>query len=430
MTNDFRSELYDKLKWLTFFRLLVTAVLLGGVAYIHAEYASSFLTPLLLAVYVLSSGVFVLTIVYSLLLKRITRYSAFATVQIILDTFIVSLMIYLTGGFSSGLSFLYLVVMIYSSMLIYRKGSLIMAALCTIQYGIMVDLEYYGILTPLISYGAPPGMSEQWRYVIFKILMIAVGCFAVSFLSSLLSEQLRKSRRELLAMEAHVKRVEKMATVGEMAAGLAHEIKNPLASLSGSIQLIREDIPFNEDHDRLMNIVLREADRLNTLLSNFLLFARPQARKLELIELNKALAETVSLFEKSLGASGRIAIKREFSAGIWIEMDPTHLHQVMWNLLLNAADAIDGRGQITVTSHKAVGRGAQIKVADTGCGIPENKVKLIFDPFYTTKSTGTGLGLSIVHRILETYGFRVNVESEPGSGTIFSIDVRQSQAPA
>jgi len=107
MTNDFRSELYDKLKWLTFFRLLVTAVLLGGVAYIHAEYASSFLTPLLLAVYVLSSGVFVLTIVYSLLLKRITRYSAFATVQIILDTFIVSLMIYLTGGFSSGLSFLY-----------------------------------------------------------------------------------------------------------------------------------------------------------------------------------------------------------------------------------------------------------------------------------------------------------------------------------
>jgi two-component system, NtrC family, sensor histidine kinase HydH len=259
--------------------------------------------------------------------------------------------------------------------------------------------------------------------------MISVGCFAVSFLSSLLAEQVRKSRHELAVMEEQVRRVEKMATVGEMAAGLAHEIKNPLASLSGSIQLLREEVPFNEDHDRLMNIVLREANRLNSLLSNFLLFARPQARRLERIELKKALEETVSLFEKNINCADRITIDTSFFPGIWVEMDPTHLHQVLWNLLLNAAEAIDGNGCISVSMHPSGSSTVRVEISDTGCGMPIEKVKLIFDPFYTTKSYGTGLGLSIVHRILETYGFWVTVDSTPHKGTTFKIELKRSSSP-
>jgi len=425
-----QGELYRRLKWLTFFRLLFSTALMGGAAYLHAEGDSSFFTPPLLAIYGLCIGVFTLSIIYALLLKRLKHYRAFAAVQVSIDTVIVSLMIYLTGGFSSSFSLLYLVIMIYSSMLIYRKGSLIMAALCSIQYGIMVDLEYYGVITPLVSPGSAGALEEQWRYVLFKILMIAIGCFSVSFLSSLLTEQLRKSRRELSDMEEHLRRVEKLATVGEMAAGLAHEIKNPLASLSGSIQLIREDIPFSEDHDRLMKIVLREADRLNSLLSNFLLFARPQARKMERIEVERALVDSVSLFEKHMGSSSRIRIDRSFAPGIWVEMDPMHLHQVMWNLLLNAAEAMGDDGRISISSLENGDRSARIKVCDTGCGIPENRAGHIFDPFYTTKSNGTGLGLSIVHRILETYDARVSVDSVPGSGTTFILDLKRAAAPA
>jgi two-component system sensor histidine kinase PilS (NtrC family) len=319
--------------------------------------------------------------------------------------------------------------MIYSSMLIYRKGSLIMAALCSIQYGAMVDLEYYGLLKPFISSGLQIPMSDQWRYVMLKILMVSLGCFAVSFLSSLLAEQVRKSRRELAAMEEQVRRVEKMATVGEMAAGLAHEIKNPLASLSGSIQLLREEVEFNEDHDRLMNVVLREANRLNSLLSNFLLFARPQARKLEKIELKKALEETVSLFEKNINCADRITINASFLSGIWVEMDQTHLHQVLWNLLLNAAEAIDGSGCIVISMHPSGSANVRVEISDTGCGMSQEKTKLIFDPFYTTKSFGTGLGLSIVHRILETYGFWVTVDSIPNKGTTFKIELKRGEPP-
>ena len=142
MVNESRSELYDRLKWLTFFRLIFTTLLLGGAAYIHAEGVSSFLAPPLVAIYSLTSGIFLLSIAYALLLKKIKNYSAFAALQILFDSIIVSLIIYLTGGISSGFAFLYIVIMIYSSMLIYRKGSLFMAAVCSIQYGAMVDLEY------------------------------------------------------------------------------------------------------------------------------------------------------------------------------------------------------------------------------------------------------------------------------------------------
>lgn len=423
------GELYHRLKWLTFCRLLFTTLLLGGAAYIHSEGASSFLAPPLVAIYGLTVGIFLLSIIYALLLNRLQQHQKFAGFQVSGDTLIVSVMIYLTGGYSSVFPFLYFVIMIYSSMLIYRKGSLIMAALCTIQYGVMVDLEYYGLLTPFVSTGMEIPMSDQWRYVILKIFMISLGCFAVSFLSSLLAEQLRKSRRQLAIMEAQVRRVEKMATVGEMAAGLAHEIKNPLASLSGSIQLLREEVQFNEDHDRLMNIVLREANRLNSLLSNFLLFARPQARKRELIELKRALEDTVALFEKNINCAGRITIDRHLIQGRWVEMDPTHLHQVLWNLLLNAAEAIEGIGCIAISMHAFGRSNVRIEISDTGCGMSGEKVGLIFDPFYTTKSNGTGLGLSIVHRILETYGFWVTVDSVPKKGTTFTIHLMRSESP-
>lgn len=417
------------MKWLTFCRLLFTTLLLGGAAYLHSEGVSSFLAPPLVAIYGLTVGIFFLSIGYALLLNRLKRHQRFASFQVSVDTLIVSVMIYLTGGFSSVFPFLYLVVMIYSSMLIYRKGSLIMAALCSIQYGTMVDLEYYGLLRPFLATSLQGPMSDQWRYVILKILMISIGCFAVSFLSSLLAEQVRKSRRELAVMEEQVRRVEKMATVGEMAAGLAHEIKNPLASLSGSIQLLREEVQFSEDHDRLMNIVLREANRLNSLLTNFLLFARPQARKLELIELKKALEDTVALFEKNINCAGRITINKHFIQGSWVEMDPTHLHQVLWNLLLNAVEAIEGIGCIAISMHVFGSSNVRIEISDTGCGMSREKVRLIFDPFYTTKSYGTGLGLSIVHRILETYGFSVTVDSAPNRGTTFTLHLKQGESP-
>jgi len=225
-------------------------------------------------------------------------------------------------------------------------------------------------------------------------------------------------------MEDHVRRVEQMAAVGEMAAGLAHEIKNPIASLRGSIQLLKEDIPYDPDHDKLMRIVLREADRLSSLVTDFLLFARPPAGRMEIFDLGEALAETATLFERDIICRGRILITTNIIPGIHIEMDPAHLHQIFWNLLLNAAEAIKDSGEIHTEMHPLRNKQIDIRVIDNGCGMSKETMQSIFNPFVTTKPQGTGLGLSIVHRIVESYNGRLNVESEPGRGTVFTLRLK------
>ena len=301
---------------------------------------------------------------------------------------------------------------------------MVMAALCSIQYGVMVDLEYYGILEPFVMEGDLAAVNYAWSHVLYKIIVTMVACFAVAFLSSFLAEQTRKTKKELLALEDHVRRVEKMAYMGEMAAGMAHEIKNPLASLAGSIQLLREDIHYNPDHDKLMQIVLRETDRLSSLVNNFLLFAKPLPGQVEAIVVDRALTEIVELFEKDNTSSGRISITKEFFSDIWIEMDPMHLRQVLWNLLLNAAEAIEGEGHIEIKMYPLKDKHIGIKIADDGCGMSRELIQSVFDPFFTTKSSGTGLGLSIVHRILESYNSRLDVESKIGSGTSVTFKLK------
>lgn len=424
-----QTDYKNKLKWLLVYRILFSSLLLGSTIILQLGEKTSPFAPSLIVLYGIIITIFFLSFIYGLLQKRIKRDGPFALLQILVDTTIVSLIIFVTGSFLSVFSFLYLVVLIYSSMLLSRRTTLIIAAVCSIQFGIMVDLEYYGILTPFGMKTSHLAAMFAWNEVLYKVLITMMACFAVAFLSSLLSEQTRKTKKELQAMEDHVKRVEKMAAIGEMAAGLAHEIKNPLASLSGSIQLLKEDIRYDPDHDRLMQIILREADRLSLLVSNFLLYARPPAGKVEPVELDKVLIETTELFEKDGSTDGRISTTSNIESGIWIEMDPVHLRQILWNLLLNAAEAIDGAGKISIEMYGERNKDAWVKIIDDGCGMSRETLKSIFDPFFTTKTSGTGLGLSIVHRILQAYDSRLDVDSEPNTGTSVTLKLKQINPP-
>ena len=424
-----QTEYKNRLQWLLFFRILFSSLLLGSTIILQIGEKTSPFAPSLIVLYGIIITIFLLSFIYGLLLKRIKRDRTFAFLQILVDITIVSLIIFVTGSFLSVFSFLYLVVLTYSSMLLSRRTILVIAAVCSIQFGIMVDLEYYGILTPLGTSTSHLSAMFAWNEVLYKVMITMMACFAVAFLSSLLSEQTRKTKKELQAMEDHVKRVEKMAAIGEMAAGLAHEIKNPLASLSGSIQLLKEDIRYDPDHDRLMQIILREADRLSLLVSNFLLYARPPAGKVEPVELDKVLIETTELFEKDGSTDGRISASTNIESGIWVEMDPVHLRQILWNLLLNAAEAIDGEGKISIEMYGLRNKDAWVKISDDGCGMSRETLKSIFDPFFTTKTSGTGLGLSIVHRILQAYDARLDVDSEPNKGTSVTLKLKQINPP-
>jgi len=419
-----------KLKWLIFFRIVFSALLLGSTIVLQLSHSATPREQSFLILYSLTIAIFVISVIYSLLLKSVKKDITFAFVQTGVDTFFVTLIIFMTGGFLSVFTFLYLVVIIYSSMLLPMRGTMIIAALCSLQFGSLVELEYFSILDPFGTPGKTLASVYDWYQIFFKLMITMMACFAVAFLSSLLSEQTRKSREELRAMEDHVKRVEKMASIGEMAAGLAHEIKNPLASLTGSIQLLKEDMRYDPDHARLMQIILREADRLSSLASNFLYYARPPAGKVEQIKLDRALLETAELFEKDGSNNGRISITKNVASDVWITMDPGHLHQILWNLFLNAAEAIEDEGQIVIEMFPLKNRHACIKISDNGCGISPENLKAIFDPFFTTKPNGTGLGLSIVHRILDTYDAWLNISSEQNKGTTVTVNFKQIVPPA
>jgi len=419
------GEIKPKLKWLMLFRIIFSTLLLGSTIILQFGDSPPPLNPPIIILYGLIAFIFLLSFLYAMVLYRIKRLILIAYVQIIIDTFIVTVILYVTGNFSSIFSFLYLVVIIYSSILIPIRGTMVIAAICSIQFGIMIDLEYYGVVLPFGTEDLLLASAYTWNQVLYIILITMTACFAVAFLSSFLSEQVRKTRQELRIMADHVKRVDKMAAIGEMAAGLAHEIKNPLASLSGSIQLLREDIRFDADQDRLMQIVIREADRLSSLVTNFLLYARPPAGKVEALELEKIIIDTAELFEKDAGNGGRISTTNNIQSGIWVSMDPFHLRQILWNLLINAAEAIDGEGHIHIELHGSKNNQAYIKITDNGCGMSPDDIKLIFDPFFTTKTSGTGLGLSIVHRILEAYDVLLDVESEVNKGTTFILQFNQ-----
>jgi two-component system sensor histidine kinase PilS (NtrC family) len=314
-------------------------------------------------------------------------------------------------------------------MLLPMWGAMVIAALCSLQFGALVEMEYFGLLSPIGTNGNLLASAFDWSQIFLKLIITMTACFAVAFLSSLLSEQTRKTKEELRAMEGHVKRVEKMAAIGEMAAGLAHEIKNPLAALTGSIQLLKEDMRYDSDQARLMQIILREADRLSSLANSFLFYARPPAGKVESIELSRALLEIVELFEIDGSNNGRIKTTKNISSDVWITMDPGHLHQIMWNLLLNAAEAIDGDGNIEIEMFPIKNKYACVKISDNGCGISAETLKTIFDPFFTTKPNGTGLGLSIVHRILEANNAWLNVESQINKGTTITLHFKQIPPP-
>jgi two-component system sensor histidine kinase PilS (NtrC family) len=420
---------YHRLKWLMLCRLIFSILLLGSTVLFQLGEGASFLAQPLVALYGLTAGIFLLSFFYGILLQRVRRKILLAYVQIIADTFIVTLIIFLTGSFSSLFPFLYMVVIIYSSMLLYRQGCLVVATFCAVEYTLLVGLDFFAFLTPFGPSANPSIASYGGAYVLYKLGITVSAFYAVAVLSCMLSEQVRKSRLELQAMADRVKRVKRVAAIGEMAAGLAHEIKNPLAALTGSIQLLREDLHLAPDHQRLMAIILREADRLSSLVTNFLLFARPPTPNAKPIELGPALLAAVELFEKDRSFSGRITISKDVCQGLWVEMDPLHLQQVCWNLLLNAAEAIGATGHVCVSAAAISKRCACVRISDDGCGMTAATIKSIFDPFFTTKPTGTGLGLSIVQRILEPYQTRLDIESKPNCGSTFSMTFNRIAPP-
>jgi len=200
---------------------------------------------------------------------------------------------------------------------------------------------------------------------------------------------------------------------------LAHEIRNPLASISGSVQLLLEDAQIRDEDRKLMKIVVKEADRLSLLLSDFLNFARPAPLQLERIDVAALLDELVMLLNGS-GQFKRVAIDKAYQGPVRMNVDPQKMHQILWDLLINAGEAVGPEGKIQI---EIDGKQGEIIIEDTGPGIAEADRDKLFEPFYTTKDRGTGLGLANVYANVEAHRGRIYIEPGRLGGARFIIDL-------
>ncbi len=227
---------------------------------------------------------------------------------------------------------------------------------------------------------------------------------------------------ELRRLEQQTRLQERLVTVGQLAAGIAHEIRNPLASISGSIELLKQAPQASEDDRTLMTIVNREIARLNVLIGDLLDYANPRAPRLVDFDLGVLVEETLQV-ARGDQAFGDVEVTCEVTRPLPISADPAKLRQVLWNLVRNAADAASAGGKhVTVTATGGPDT-ATITVSDDGPGIPPAQLARIFDPFFTTKSKGTGLGLATSHAVIGEHNGRIDVESEVGKGTKMVVTV-------
>jgi two-component system sensor histidine kinase PilS (NtrC family) len=227
-------------------------------------------------------------------------------------------------------------------------------------------------------------------------------------------------------LEREARLRQRLAAVGEMAAGIAHEIRNPLASMSGSIQVLRQELPLSEDQAQLMDIVLKESERLNDTIKSFLAYARPQRSSVTRLDVRKALQDTALLLRNSAEVHSHHVIDVEVPDDpVWCEADENQIRQIVWNLATNGLRAMakGGRLRMAVQSEHAPegDEWTVLTVQDEGCGIPAEELDAIFQPFRSSFERGTGLGLATVHRVVTDYNGTIHVSSEVGVGTIMSV---------
>jgi signal transduction histidine kinase len=280
----------------------------------------------------------------------------------------------------------------------------------------------------------PPDQVEE---LVLRVLFLPVVGFLTNQLAEANREEARKSQaaadklaeanRHLEEAEAQVRRTDRLAALGQLTAGLAHELRNPLGTLKTSAELLQRKVAADNEIAREMaGYISQEVDRINSLITRFLDFARPRSLRLDKADLHAMLDHAIDLFDREKsGAAASVTVFKNYSPDIrQVRIEAELMEHVITNLLSNAAQASSPGAVVTVKTRlaeTAEGQKAEIAVIDRGSGIDAKHLENIFNPFFTTKAEGVGLGLAIVSKIVDEHGGQIMVESTPGEGSVFRV---------
>ncbi len=518
------TTLFKRLKALIILRAFFVTLLLGTFLVFEIGF---YRFPYPHAILYIIIPLYLLSVLYAIILSRVKNLVAYAYVQLSVDALAAIALILVTGGIESWFSFVMLLTVIASAITVNKKAGFITATICSILYGLMIDLQFYRVIPVAYDF------SVREKDFLYNIFSHITSLYLTAYLTGYMSSRLEKTsltlaetdsdlrdltyfNRELIEglpsgllttdlsgkilifnraaenivgvqrsyavgkniveifpfikppletqrseglialdgdsrtvglsisastdssehrtgyicifqditelkkLEAELKHKETLAAIGEISANMAHEIRNPLASLKGSIEMLKEGTLTKDHGAKLMNIALSEMDRLNTIITDFLTYSRPKDLEFFRFDLHSMLDEIIELIKSATMNTDTITIKKDFSGENVIVADPQKLRQVFLNLGMNAVESMTAGGEVAISTRNLKDT-VLISVKDSGTGIPKENLKDIFFPFFTTKDRGTGLGLSIAYRIVEEHKGKITVKSVPGQGTTFSV---------
>ncbi|MBN1829107.1 MAG: PAS domain S-box protein [Deltaproteobacteria bacterium] len=529
--------------WLILVRIFIVTVLLGFSAVMELLMGGSALSLTYFATYYVLACSYLVSIVYLVLDRKVKNRPALICLQSFVDIFLISILVYAAGTIHSYYTTLYPLVIIYSALLIDRRGGVIAATASFFCYGMLISLEYAGILIspvdPLQSRYLDAG------YAFSRVFTHGASFYIIAFLASFLKEKEQEARRllqektsaferldvlhrsiiesvgtgivttdmkgciklfnraaeeitkyrfadlndcpieqifryiafengninqvngqgnvkrsetEIISktgekivvgfsffplmspeeiqigtiiifrdltpikeMEKEIERNRRLAVIGEMSSVLAHEIRNPLATIAGSIQLLKKDILIDDSNRRLMDIVLRGKDQLESIMQDYLLLSRPKSTDYRPVDIKSLIEELVELMSFGADWGEDIEVSLDLCDGHAICGNENEIKQAIRNVILNAVQAMPDGGSLDIETKldcsMADGECLLVVVSDTGIGVADENLPRITEPFFTTKERGTGLGLAIVKRVLDSHGGSLAIESEQAKGT-------------
>ncbi len=415
------APLARRLVWLTVARVVILALLLGLLGSLGLRGRTVSLDAFTPRVSLATLGLaFLLAGIYAIVLRSGRHLEVLADLQLVFDQIVWTVLAYLSGGASSGAASLYGLSCAVGSILTGFRGAGIAAGSGIFCYTALVVSLHYGWLPPppdqpLGAYVSSP--KELGYFAFVNVLVIVI----VMLLSGTLAERLAKAGGRIEAAELRAEAAERMAALGRLAAGLAHEIRNPLGSISGSIQLLQSSPDLPDEDKQLCQIIQREASRLNDLVTDMMDLSRPRKPRFELTDFAVTAREVVELASTSGRAVTDVKVRYigpDHHA--WVTADSSQLRQLIWNLVRNGVQASSAGDQVRVRLTTSHGQHV-LSVEDDGIGIDEASRDQLFDAFFTTRSKGTGVGLAVVKRIVDEHDFVIEVESAEGQGAAFRV---------
>ena len=420
------KTLKRNVRWLLIGRFVVVSTLF--VASVVIQWATASFLPLA-PFYFLILSQYVTGIIFLLLFIFDTHYRAQAYAQILIDLGVITGLVYISGGIGGQLYFLFVFAIIAAGLVLGGRAAMITAAISSIAFGAVADSLAYG----WIPYFSREQIPETGIGLALYTVFTAWGLyFVIAALVSRLSSSLRKTRAALDAAQWEIDVRERDAAAGRASAFVAHEIRNPLAAISGAVQVLQGEMSLNPEQVHLMDIVVKESRRVSQSIEQFLSLASPGKQTYAMFNLSEPLTETLTMLRMSGELTDRVKVMGNYTTAEYSYFGSAgQFKQVYWNLVGNALKAMPDGGELSIDFGEPRKNLLSIRIVDSGRGMTPAELGRMFEPFYTRFDGGRGLGMAVVRQILESYSGKIEVKSEPQVGTDVTITLpyRNMQAP-